>query len=281
MDTTWVQVADVGVEVFNNDHQRLLFYVVEFNRLVARFQQRAPQEDEWDAIDGIFPRLEKYTQHHFRAEEALMRAHHYPRLAEHVGFHGHLLARIAQLRAAIAARQAEAITDLQSFLLDWLRTHINREDVQYRGYFQLEETREVLDRAVFNEMISADQLRMIVDAARPDTVIVDLRTATEQAEGIIPCSVLFPCDHNLDNRADTGPFTRSFTRRFDATLLDADKRYVLVCRSGPRAEIALEAFLEQGLKACELIGGMVEWQHQNHPVVAVDGQTLHLPHGED
>ncbi|MBF0371220.1 MAG: hemerythrin domain-containing protein [Magnetococcales bacterium] len=263
---TELTIADVGVERFNNDHQRLLFYVVEFTRLAKRFKEREPFEDEWDQVDAIFPRLEKYTHHHFEAEEAMMREHDYPHLDLHVKQHHHLVLHLKDLKAGVADRRNVAIARLESFLEDWLRQHINQEDVRYRGLFQLAETREIVHKALFNEMISAGQLHQVVAAPPGNVVLIDLRTETEQLEGIIPGSHLYPCDHNLENRQDTGPFEACFGATFDADRFDADKWYVLICRSGPRTEIALEKFLDEGLKACELIGGIEEWKRQNYPV---------------
>ncbi len=85
-------VADVGVKRFNKDHQRLLFYVQEFNRLSERFDRREAEEDEWDQVDSIFNRFSKYTEIHFKAEEELMAAHDYPHLQEHIGQHKALTA---------------------------------------------------------------------------------------------------------------------------------------------------------------------------------------------
>lgn len=268
MNAFTFQVADVGVETFNNDHQRLLFYVSEFSRLARRFRDREPQEDEWDQVGGLFPRLEKYALIHFTAEEEMMRVHGYPHWQEHARQHDQLRERIPVLKAGIADRERGRIAELEDFLLDWLTTHINREDLKYKGFFQLEESREVLDKALFNEMISVDQLHLVVEAAPEGTVILDIRTGIEHREGVIPGARLFPCDHNLENRQDLDPFKISFAALFDPGRFDPTLRYILICRSGPRTEIALEAFLDGGLKACELIGGVEEWKRQGYPLVS-------------
>ncbi|NGZ07668.1 MAG: hypothetical protein G8237_15095 [Magnetococcales bacterium] len=263
-------VADVGVERFNNDHQRLLFYVIEFNRLACRFRERAPCDDEWDQIELLFPRLVRYTQEHFQAEEALMARHAYPDLEEHVVLHRQLIDHLAALQVRVAARQVEAIVHLDSFLLDWLQTHINRDDLKYRGCFQLAETREIQSKALFNEMISAEQLQRLLQLAPGDMVLLDLRTETEHRTGVIPGSRLFPCDHNLDNREDTGPFQHCFAQTFDPALFSPEQWYVLICRSGPRTAIALEYFQNADLPACELIGGIQEWTRQGYLLVSVE-----------
>jgi hemerythrin-like metal-binding protein len=266
-------IADVGVDSFNNDHKRLLFYIVEFSRLAKRFQQREPFEDEWDQIDSIFPRLEKYSQHHFLAEEALMRKHEYPHTDEHIGAHNSLTQHIAIIKAEIVARKSSHISTLKSFLIDWLQNHINKEDLKYKDFLQLAVTQKIIDTALFNEIVSASQLKQIITLAPPDAVLVDLRTDIEQQEGIIPGSHLYPCDHNLENRQDTKLFQDSFSAKFNPDQFDSSKRFFLICRSGPRTGIALEAFLENDLMACELIGGVEEWMRQDFTLVPVDSNT--------
>ncbi|MBF0417785.1 MAG: hemerythrin domain-containing protein [Magnetococcales bacterium] len=260
-------IADVGVERFNNDHKRLLFYVIEFERLAKRFQERAPFEDEWDQVDSLFPRLDKYTHEHFEAEEALMRQHGYVHLEEHIGLHQQLIRHLRQLEHDVAERRSEAVILLESFLLDWLQTHINQDDRKYKGCFEWAETREITEKALFNEMISVQHLHRAIELGRPGLVILDLRTPVEQAEGIIAGSELFACDHNLLDRQDTEPFRQSFGARFDPEAFDPEALHVLICRSGPRAAIALEAFQEHELKACELIGGIQEWVRQGYALL--------------
>ncbi|MBF0623917.1 MAG: hypothetical protein HQL82_03820 [Magnetococcales bacterium] len=123
----------------------------------------------------------------------------------------------------------------------------------------LAEAEEILAKALFNEMISVHQLHKVISANPLRVVLLDVRTAIEHQEGVIPRSTLFPCDHNLENREDTGPFSHSFHARFRPEAFDPETRYVLICRSGPRTAIALARFLECGLQACELIGGTIEW----------------------
>ena len=273
---TEIDIVDVGVDRFNHDHQRLLFYVIEFNKLAKRFHDREPYEDEWDQINAIFPRLENYTKDHFNAEEELFRKHDYPQLEQHCKQHDNLLQNLQNLKNGIEARQYAQITDLDSFLLDWLIGHINRDDLQYRSFFKMAKMERVIEKAMFNEIITANLLNQIVQIAPPDIVLIDVRTDSEHQEGIIPTSQLYPCDHNLEDRNDTAIFRQCFSKSFDYKQFDHTTRYFLICRSGPRTEVALEFFLEYGLMACELIGGIEEWKRQDLPIVAVDSTTPRL-----
>lgn len=128
---------------------------------------------------------------------------------------------------------------------------------------------QILEKALESEMISAEKLHILIQSPPPRLVWLDLRTPLEHQQGIIPGSILFPCDHNLKNLEDTTVFTRSFDERFKPEALDADTRYILICRTGPRTAIALERFLCHNLMACELLGGITEWRRL--------GLTIHSP----
>lgn len=126
----------------------------------------------------------------------------------------------------------------------------------------------LLEKALESEMISAEQLSRLTQENLSHVVLLDVRTTTEHHQGVIPGSILFPCDHDLDNLENTTIFSKSFHDRFRPELFDAAWNYILICRTGPRTAIALETFLEHGLSACELLGGITEWQRRGLPLHA-------------
>ncbi len=140
-DMSNLTVSDVGVERFNKDHQRLLFYIEEFTRLSARFRLRTPFPDEWDQMDGIFVRLEKYTRVHFKEEEQAMAKRGYPTLPDHHAQHQQLINVLADLRLKVKRREFQAIGAVKSFLQEWITNHINHTDTQYGPYFKTETSR--------------------------------------------------------------------------------------------------------------------------------------------
>ncbi len=127
----------------------------------------------------------------------------------------------------------------------------------------------VLERALDTEMISAEQLHVLFDAKLPNVVFLDVRTEIEfREDGVIPGSVLYPCDHDLERRENTAIFKKDFQRIFDPAQFEEDKHYVLICRSGPRTAIALNYFLDNDLSSCELLGGIMEWKRLGYAVAA-------------
>ncbi|MBF0131503.1 MAG: hypothetical protein HQL75_02820 [Magnetococcales bacterium] len=133
---------------------------------------------------------------------------------------------------------------------------------------------EIIERALFNEMISAQQLHDVMAGNPQRLMLLDIRCREEYREGIIPGSVLFPNDHNLEDRSDTSVFRRCFNLLFKPEKFNPLMRFVLVCRSGPRTEIAMEIFLEHGFSACELIGGIMEWSRQGFSLEPAEGAPV-------
>lgn len=128
---------------------------------------------------------------------------------------------------------------------------------------------QILEKALDAEMISVEQLHLLVSARLPTVILLDIRTHQEHRQGILSGSVLFPCAHDLDNLENTLPFSRDFHKKFRPEAFDRTHQYILICRTGPRTAIALETFLQHDLAACELLGGITEWQNK--------GLTLHPP----
>ena len=129
---------------------------------------------------------------------------------------------------------------------------------------------QILEKALDTEMISAAQLRELLALRPARLVLLDIRTESEHLKGIIPGAALFPCDHNLQNLEDISVFDKSFHGRFDPEKFDPAQRYVLICRTGPRTAVALNTFLNHDLMACELLGGITEWQRQGFPLHPAD-----------
>lgn len=137
-----------------------------------------------------------------------------------------------------------------------------------------QDVEKIIEKAVFNEMISVEQLHAIITSRPENLMLLDIRCASEQREGIIPGSYLFPNDHNLADRKDMSLFRQCFHRLFHPEKFNPDLRYILICRSGPRTEIALQAFLDHGFAACELIGGILEWMRQGFALAPADESLM-------
>lgn len=102
---------------------------------------------------------------------------------------------------------------------------------------------DALDPAGFAELV-----------AKPGTVVLDVRTPSEYAEGHLQGAM------NIDvNAAD-------FTTRVNQ--LDKDKAYAVYCRSGNRSGAALKIMKDAGFTQVQhLDGGITAWTSSDRPVV--------------
>ena len=94
-----------------------------------------------------------------------------------------------------------------------------------------------------------------VIVSEPDSVVLDIRTADEFAQGIIEGAV------NIDF------YAADFAQQLDA--LDKDTHYVVYCNSGNRSGEAMDTFADLGFTTVtEIDGGIVNWYDSGLPVVA-------------
>lgn len=84
------------------------------------------------------------------------------------------------------------------------------------------------------------------EIAKSGVQIVDVRTASEYAEGHIPGAV------NID------VLSSDFSEKI--TSLDKEHTVALYCRSGRRSKSAAAEAAKQGFKVVELDGGVLSWK---------------------
>jgi phage shock protein E len=103
------------------------------------------------------------------------------------------------------------------------------------------------------ENVSADQF--LTAAAEPGTVVVDVRTPGEYAEGHVDGAV------NIDvESADFGT---------QIAALPRDTTYAVYCRSGRRSALATDQMAEAGFTSLvNLQGGVADLQSAGAPIVA-------------
>jgi rhodanese-related sulfurtransferase len=100
--------------------------------------------------------------------------------------------------------------------------------------------------------VSPSQFQDVVE--QPQTIVVDVRTPAEFAEGHLANAV------NID--VESAGFAAAVSK------LDPNATYAVYCRSGNRSQGAVQQMEEAGLTdVSELDGGIVAWQEQGLPVV--------------
>src|SRR3990167_6494235 len=157
MQIQWREEMAIDGGLIDGDHKHLISIMNEFGAA-------SPTEDSRDRLLGILDRLNVYTTIHFRREEQLQRAVHYPYIDAHHHEHGDLLRELYSihegLTAPVAAPPAQdatsdddspapaptspPTTDARSnveahrtvaeFLHHWLIDHIIKSDLRMKPF---------------------------------------------------------------------------------------------------------------------------------------------------
>ncbi len=83
---------------------------------------------------------------------------------------------------------------------------------------------------------------------KKSTVLLDVRTPEEYAQGHIPKSKLLPL--NL------------LKQKIESVVSDKDKEIIVYCRSGSRSKGAVNSLLKMGYKNVYDLGGIINWPYE-------------------
>lgn len=120
----WHDGLATGNDLLDRQHRSLIECVSEFKCTGAR----GGVLKSAIAMDA----LRMYVDVHFTTEEDLMRAHGYPRLAEHIAEHREFVARLDALMKENVRRNNCA--ELARFFEHWLENHLLKSDMDYIPY---------------------------------------------------------------------------------------------------------------------------------------------------
>ena len=121
---TWDESYSVNVKSCDAQHQKLFSLINSLHEAMKLGRGR-------QVVGRIVDELERYTQTHFSAEEALMERAQYCGLEEHCTQHRHFESRVAQFKKDLDEGAAGDSISVLTFLKDWLATHILRTDRMY------------------------------------------------------------------------------------------------------------------------------------------------------
>lgn len=124
----WNDKLSVGVEVLDNDHQKMVALI---NELYDSLQDGSGRE----TLGDILNRLVDYIQVHFAREEDFFRFAQYPEAADHIREHQKMWVWAQGIRSGF---QSDSIPGaplvVMNQLKDWLFDHIVGSDQRYGPY---------------------------------------------------------------------------------------------------------------------------------------------------
>ena len=105
--------------------------------------------------------------------------------------------------------------------------------------------------------------------ADSNSVVVDVRTEKEWR------GIGLPIVENIETLTNTvvhPPYmlTNEFFLNNLLSDVSKDSSVYFICRSGQRSQISSQMAYENGYKAYNIVGGMIEWVEKNMPIIDYD-----------
>ena len=125
---SWKPAYSVGIEKFDEDHQKLFSLMLEMYKALNRL----PGKDE---AKVVLAELKDYTETHFSREEVLMKQHEYPGYEAHCAQHEEMKQKINDFQSQFDDKDVSVSKDILRYLENWLIYHIRVTDKQYTGFF--------------------------------------------------------------------------------------------------------------------------------------------------
>lgn len=126
----WSEDFRVGNALLDSDHRILIDLLAQLHDAMETGQSR-------DVIESVVSVLAEYVEHHFRREEAIMKAAGYPDLDRHRGEHRDLERRVIDLRDRYQSGEWAVLgQDVVDLLKKWLTEHILVSDNSYRPWVE-------------------------------------------------------------------------------------------------------------------------------------------------
>jgi hemerythrin len=124
----WNDRLSVHVASIDGEHKELISILNNLYDAIARGAGHG-------IVSETLARLNRYTEHHFRHEEALFAQTGYPGSASHVAQHADMVNWLAQWQRRCDSGDLSALSlEVITYLKDWLFDHILGSDHQYVRY---------------------------------------------------------------------------------------------------------------------------------------------------
>lgn len=124
----WSSDYDVGVNLFNQQHQGLVNLVNKLHEAMLAGKSRS-------VMSSILDDLVKYTVEHFKSEEEYFKKYNYPLDEEHTQQHQALTNQVIKFKQDYESGQVTIGVPLLDFLRKWLVEHIQGADMRYKLFF--------------------------------------------------------------------------------------------------------------------------------------------------
>lgn len=121
----WKESYSVGIELIDSQHKHLFNLGNSALELIKNDSSLDKSQEIIQLIDDLI----QYTKFHFSSEESYMININFPLYNSHKKEHNTFIRKINSIDVSnLSVNQHKQITDLVSFLLNWILTHILEND---------------------------------------------------------------------------------------------------------------------------------------------------------
>ena len=124
---TWNASLSVNIKDMDSQHQVLI-------NLTNLFHDALTQGKGSAVVNDVVEKMVSYAKHHFKDEEMLMAAHHYPGLSKQKSQHEAFLAKAIEFQQQLSSLNRPSNVMISNYLKDWLASHIMKEDKLYGAF---------------------------------------------------------------------------------------------------------------------------------------------------
>jgi hemerythrin-like metal-binding protein len=119
----WTTEYSLGVKEVDEEHETMFRYI---SNIEAAIDHRV----EWPLIQHAIVALHRYTSIHFHSEEAMMRAHRYPKAEIHARAHSYFIKKLEEIEHH-TINELEGREQMLKYLRDWFTDHLFGFDQEY------------------------------------------------------------------------------------------------------------------------------------------------------
>lgn len=119
----WKTEYSLGVKEVDEEHETMLRYI-------SNIEAATDHRVEWPLIHQAIVALHRYTSTHFHSEEAMMRAHRYPKAEIHERAHRYFIKKLEEIEH-YTINELQGRKQMVKYLRDWFTDHLFTFDQEY------------------------------------------------------------------------------------------------------------------------------------------------------
>lgn len=120
----WSDKYSVKIKSIDVQHKRLFDLANQVHELLQESQAQSKMRP-------IINELLDYTVKHFLYEERLLEENGYSELEKHQDSHDTITEKVGEYKTALEQGKEINVTEMLTFIVDWLQDHILKTDFQY------------------------------------------------------------------------------------------------------------------------------------------------------